>query len=118
MPDPSYILPLDTLTRADAHRAGAKAATLGDLAHAGFPVPDGFVLTTDAYARFLAAHALHRGSSEETAAAALVPQHVVQAVPAPAARFHAVPVAVRSSPVAEDPPRPSVAGQDPAGLDV
>src|SRR5438067_9066835 len=110
MPDPPYILPLDTLTRADAHRVGAKAATLGDLAHAGFPVPDGFVLTTDAYARFLAAHALHRGSSEETAAAALVPQDVVEAVLAAAARFDAVPVAVRSSAVAEDLPGASFAG--------
>src|SRR5205807_8561272 len=94
------------------------AATLGDLAHAGFPVPDGFVLTTDAYARFLAAHALHRGSSEETAAAALVPQDVVEAVLAAAARFDAVPVAVRSSGSAEDLPGASFAGQYETVLDV
>src|SRR5918911_1603212 len=118
MPDPPYILPLDTLTRADAHRAGAKAATLGDLTCAGFPVPDGFVLTTEAYARFLASHALHRGSSMETAAAALVPQDVVKAVLAAAARFDAAPVAVRSSAVAEDLPGSSFAGQYETVLDV
>src|SRR5919198_6008811 len=118
MPDQPYILPLDTLTRADAHRAGAKAATLGDLARAGFPVPDGFVLTIDAYARFLAAHALHRGSSVETAAAAPVPQDLVEAVLAAAARFDAVPVAVRSSAVAEDLPGASFAGQYETVLDV
>src|SRR5919201_4865711 len=118
MPDPPYILPLDTLTRADAHRAGAKAATLGDLAHAGFPVPDGFVLTIDAHVRFLASHALHRGSSMETAAAAPVPQDVVEAVLAAAARFDAVPVAVRSSAVTEDLPGASFAGQYETVLDV
>ena len=30
--------------------AGGKGANLGELIHAGFPVPDGFVITTDAYA--------------------------------------------------------------------
>jgi rifampicin phosphotransferase len=118
MPDPPYILPLHTLTHADAHRAGPKAATLGDLAHAGFPVPDGFVLTTDAYTRFLAAHALQYGSSVETAAAALVPQDVVEAVLAAAARFDAVPMAVRSSAVAEDLPGASFAGQYETVLNV
>src|SRR5260370_7795058 len=30
--------------------AGGKGANLGELIRAGFPVPDGFVITTDAYA--------------------------------------------------------------------
>src|SRR2546423_714609 len=118
MPDPPYILPLDTLTRADAHRAGAKAATLGDLARAGFPVPDGFVLTTDAYARFLAANVLRRDSSAERAARALLPPDLADAVLAAAARFDAAPLAVRSSAVAEDLPGASFAGQYETILDV
>src|SRR2546421_2399008 len=97
MPDPPHILPLDALTRADVHHAGAKAATLGDLARAGFLVPDGFVLTADAYARFLAANALRRDSSAETAAAAPLPQNLADAVLPAAARFDAAPLAVRPS---------------------
>src|SRR2546430_350364 len=118
MPDPPYILPLDTLTRADVHHAGAKVATLGDLARAGFPVPDGFVLTTDAYMRFLTANALRRDSSAETAATASLPQDLVDAVLAAAARFDAAPLAVRSSAVAEDLPGASFAGQYETVLDV
>src|SRR5919201_3947859 len=101
MPDPPYILPLDTLTRADARRAGAKAASLGDLARAGFPVPDGFVLTTDAYERFLAANAFNRDGSADTVAGASLPQDLAAAVLVAAGRFDTAPAAVRSSAVAE-----------------
>src|ERR687888_208275 len=118
MPDPPYILLLDALTRADVHHAGAKAATLGDLARAGFPVPDGFVLTTDAYARFLAANALRRDSSAERAVRALLPPDLANAVLAARARFDAAPLAVRSSAVAEDLPGASFAGQYETVLDV
>src|SRR5262249_11010087 len=38
------------LGAADVGVAGGKGANLGELACAGFPVPDGFVLTTAAYA--------------------------------------------------------------------
>ncbi len=52
-----YLLALSDLTRDLMNRAGAKAANLGELLRAGFPVPDGFVLTTEAFGRFL----LHAG---------------------------------------------------------
>ncbi|MBI2192693.1 MAG: hypothetical protein HYU36_11990 [Planctomycetes bacterium] len=39
-------------------RAGGKAASLAGLGRAGFPVPPGFVVTTDAYRQFLRAHGL------------------------------------------------------------
>lgn len=39
--------------RADISRVGAKAANLGELARAGFPVPDGFALTTQAFDLFV-----------------------------------------------------------------
>ena len=35
---------------ADLSIVGGKGASLGELVRAGFPVPDGFVITTDAYA--------------------------------------------------------------------
>jgi phosphoenolpyruvate synthase/pyruvate phosphate dikinase len=35
------VIPLFELTPADRNRAGSKAATLGELAAHGFPVPDG-----------------------------------------------------------------------------
>ena len=50
-----------------------KAATLGELARAGFPVPDGFVLTTDAFDRFLAANDLGPDISPEAVIAATLP---------------------------------------------
>lgn len=38
--------------------AGGKAANLGELVRGGFPVPPGFVITTDGYAAFVEANAL------------------------------------------------------------
>ncbi len=53
-----YIISLGELTRADINRAGGKAANLGELVRAGFRVPDGFVVTTEAFGRFLAVNNL------------------------------------------------------------
>ena len=44
-----FCLPLTDLTSADLAIAGGKGANLGELLRAGFAVPPGFVLTTDAY---------------------------------------------------------------------
>jgi phosphoenolpyruvate synthase/pyruvate phosphate dikinase len=38
-----YVLKLEELSRRDVPLVGVKAANLGDLLAAGFPVPDGFV---------------------------------------------------------------------------
>src|SRR5213083_1730169 len=59
---------LDELTAADLPEAGGKGANLGELRRAGFPVPDGFVITSAAYA--LAAEAA--GVTGETPATARV----------------------------------------------
>src|SRR2546428_832522 len=59
---------LDELTAMDLPDAGGKGANLGELRRAGFPVPDGFVITTAAYA--LAAEA--SGATGETPASARV----------------------------------------------
>jgi rifampicin phosphotransferase len=53
----AYIL---TLTAPDAtlDRVGGKAANLSRLARAGFAVPPGFIVTTDAYRRFVGANGI------------------------------------------------------------
>ena len=40
---------------ADIALVGGKGANLGEMAHAGFPIPAGFCLTTMAFQRFMAA---------------------------------------------------------------
>lgn len=47
----TLVSPLDALRLGDLSRAGGKAASLGELLAAGFPVPEGFCLTTAAWAQ-------------------------------------------------------------------
>ena len=116
--DTTYVLRLRELSRADANRVGAKAANLGELAGAGFPVPEGFALTTAAFDCFLAANGLGPDSSPEAVAAAPLPADIADALVAAAAALGDVPLAVRSSGVAEDLPGASFAGQYETVLDV
>src|SRR3954469_25726583 len=46
---PSVVVPLGDLDAGSVPVAGGKGANLGELIRAGFPVPDGFCLTTGAY---------------------------------------------------------------------
>ena len=50
-----YTRRFDEVGAGDVPLVGGKAANLGELSTAGFPVPPGFVLTTEAYDRFVAA---------------------------------------------------------------
>lgn len=77
-----------------ADRAGVKATTLADLARDGFPVPPGFVITTGAFET--------NGELATDARAA---------VRDAARHLGDVPLAVRSSALAEDRPDASYAGQ-------
>ena len=52
-----YILQLDSAD-ATLARVGGKGANLAELARAGFAVPPGFLVTTDAYHAFVAANHL------------------------------------------------------------
>ena len=54
MPVNSLVLSLDEVGAGDAALVGGKGANLGELLRNGFPVPPGFVVCADAYARFLA----------------------------------------------------------------
>lgn len=115
---------------------GGKAANLGVLAAAGFPVPPGFCLTTRAYQRVAAAADLDQLLAElagaqpdrlaELAAqirsrlrGAPVPADIADAVTAAYADLGPdQPVAVRSSATAEDLPFASFAGQQDTFLNV
>lgn len=117
-PRTGYVLPLGGLGRTDRTRAGTKASNLGELASANFPVPDGFVLTADAFGRFLAANGLGAEASAESIAAAPLPPDLNDALVEAAAAFGDTPLAVRSSGVNEDLPGASFAGQYATVLDV
>src|SRR4051812_27705497 len=54
---PVFVLPLDS-TEATLDRAGGKGANLAELARAGFTVPPGFLVTTEAYRAFVTANRL------------------------------------------------------------
>lgn len=43
------VVALGELNRSSIGLAGGKAANLGELINAGFPVPEGFCVTTEAY---------------------------------------------------------------------
>lgn len=109
--DLPYVLKLSDLSRRDVAHTGVKAAHLGELAAAGFPVPGGFVLTTAAFRRFIATHGLDENSSAENVLNASPPEEVLEAVYAAAAILGDNPLAVRSSGVEEDLAGASFAGQ-------
>ena len=77
----------------------------------GFPVPEGFILTTSAFTSFLSANSLTPDSAPELITAAPVPVEILEALNAGQARLGDGPLAVRSSAVAEDLPGASFAGQ-------
>ncbi len=93
------------VSSADLALAGGKGANLGELIHAGFDVPDGFVVTTDAY------RAAGSGAVD-------VPPGVAGAIGDAYAAIGAGPVAVRSSATAEDLPGATFAGQQDTFLNV
>ena len=49
----SYLRQFVEIGRHDVDLAGGKGANLGELTRAGLPVPNGFVVTTDAYRDFV-----------------------------------------------------------------
>lgn len=95
----SQPLLLDLASCREKDLAGGKAINLGELLRAGLPVPDGFVVTTEA-SRRLHAHDLRQDTSG--LAEAIVAQWRAMGSPT---------VAVRSSATAEDLADASMAGQ-------
>ncbi len=133
------IIPLASLDRRLLPLVGGKAANLGELIRAGFPVPDGFCITTAAYERVAARVEVKRDVAEldqipaeaadQWAACAGRIRERVQAVPIPTDLSSAiaaaylqlgadVPTAVRSSATAEDLPEAAFAGQQDTFLNI
>ncbi len=53
----TYTIRLEAVNR-ENKKVGGKGANLGEMVRAGLPIPPGFVVTTDAYDRFIAANSL------------------------------------------------------------
>lgn len=105
-----YVLELSKITQEDLPEAGAKAGNLGQLARAGFPVPQGYVLTTKAYRRFATENKLTESGVENTESTQ-IPPDVQSALSSIAGRLNNAMLAVRSSAINEDSPDASFAGQ-------
>jgi pyruvate,water dikinase len=134
MTTPAYILPLAD-PQATVETAGGKGASLARLTAAGFPVPDGFHITTAAYRRcvegnglqdqILAAAAVANPDQPKTLEAAsrrinllftqsAMPNDITAGIRREYSRLGSdgnLPVAVRSSATSEDLPDASFAGQ-------
>ncbi|CAN5815540.1 phosphoenolpyruvate synthase [soil metagenome] len=139
--DPGLILPFTAIDRVMLPVVGGKAANLGELVMAGFPVPPGFCVTTAAYDLVAADAGLEPtlatlsgtrpdDTSRLAGLATEARSHILEAViPDVLARAIAaaygdlgdgtpVPVAVRSSATAEDLPSASFAGQQDTYLNL
>nr|MBA3534426.1 hypothetical protein [Ardenticatenales bacterium] len=101
-PDPSLAL------------VGGKAKNLSHLLRAGFPVPDGVVLTTVAYQTFVEANGLSPTIFEQSP----IPAKITSAILTAYQELGSGPVAVRSSATAEDLAEASFAGQQESFLNV
>jgi pyruvate, water dikinase len=135
--EPPHVVPLQDCSRDDVALVGGKAASLGTLMQAGFPVPAGYAVTTRAFTESLADGVADRLAAEllevdcsdvdglDACAARLralvettpLPQDVSEAIRSAYRELCAaegcedVPVAVRSSATAEDGAETSFAGQ-------
>ncbi len=100
---------------ADLPLVGGKGLNLGKLTRAGFLVPPGFCLTTDAYRGAIETIKTH---SSETVQTVTLPESLQAEVLTAYNRLGAGRVAVRSSATAEDLPDASFAGQQDSFLNV
>jgi phosphohistidine swiveling domain-containing protein len=122
-----FVAPLRHFGREDVSSAGGKGANLGELVRAGLPVPDGFVITTAAYAAAVqpidlrVAGRLAEADSASIRAdieATSMPSQLCAEIAEAYAALEAGPVAVRSSATAEDLPGAAFAGQQDTYLKV
>ncbi|HVP04491.1 MAG TPA: phosphoenolpyruvate synthase [Dehalococcoidia bacterium] len=123
----------------DIGLVGGKGANLGELTRAGIPVPSGFVVTSQAYFRFLEAAGLREkiaavlkdldvndgaalqaasNSIKEMICAAEMPEDTATDIARAYRQMKGLPVAVRSSATAEDLAEASFAGQQSTFLNI
>jgi len=135
---PQLIYPLSDLDNSQVALAGGKGASLGELIRSGAPVPEGFVVASEAFRRFLAAadpqrhvervvQQLDDGQLPASEAAeqirsiladSQVPDEIVTEITQAAERLSAPRVSVRSSATCEDSGTSAWAGQLDTYLDV
>ena len=116
--DIQLIRSLDDAGIDDVAQLGGKAATLAELKRAGFPVPEGVVVTTEALAQALASAGLGAAAGSEDVEAIPLPADLVAELSAAIEQLGPGPFAVRSSGVDEDLPGASYAGQYETVLNV
>ena len=138
----TYTAWFDEIRKDDIALAGGKGANLGELSHAGLPLPPGFVVTTTAYDAFVQANGIgdaivgralvtradDPAGFEEVAegisalfSGGKVPEAMADEIRAAYQELSEdgeMPVAVRSSATAEDLPGMSFAGQQETYLNV
>ena len=122
-----FVMSLRDLDREDVAIAGGKGANLGELVRAGLQVPDGFLVTTEAYARVVnlldlkIADGVAGGDGVAIRAsveAAAMPADIQAAIADAYTALGSGPVAVRSSATAEDLPGAAFAGQQDTYLNI
>lgn len=105
------VLELAEIDVSDAGRVGGKAANLSSLSQAGFPVPDGVVVTTDGFDSFLDDARLDADSPSRAVMSSPIPHGLREVIADSLGALADRRLAVRSSAVAEDLADASFAGQ-------
>lgn len=140
MTAPKFVLWFKEIDKEDIPKVGGKGANLGEMTGAGFPVPEGFVVTSSAYNHFIEENQLapkikailkgldvekptdlNRASKQvqDLMTKAPVPRQIEQQIYAAYDQLGKDPwVAVRSSATAEDLPEASFAGQQETYLNI
>jgi len=113
-----YVKPLSAVRLADAREVGGKAAVLGELLHAGFPVPAGFTIAAAAHHDAVRPPGDPGGRGAERAAPAPLPPELIAELREALGELGTGPVAVRSSAADEDGTRASFAGMYESVLNV
>ncbi|KKS61553.1 MAG: Phosphoenolpyruvate synthase [Candidatus Collierbacteria bacterium GW2011_GWD2_42_50] len=140
---PALVLPFSKIHKDDIPLVGGKGANLGEMYNFGIPVPNGFVITAQAYEKVIDHNALQPvireiikqtevTNQKELEKAAIKIQRLIQTADIPADLVKEIfesysglksgdknpLVAVRSSATAEDLPDASFAGQQESFLDI
>ena len=110
-----FIKHFSEIDEADLSRVGGKALNLGKLTRAGFRVPQGFCVTTNAY--LVSVKDLAEQNANSIKDLVLVPELVAE-IRAAHEKLQTATVAVRSSATAEDLAEASFAGQQDTFLNV
>lgn len=119
----TYIKKFQDITKNDVPTAGGKGANLGEMIRAGIPVPEGAVLLTSAYRRFVEENQISLTEDIETIAARFREGKLPEEIREELSGFYRnmgeqARVAVRSSATAEDLADASFAGQQETFLNI